>query len=148
MNAATPIFRRILIYAGILAAAIAVVGAVLGGLLVGGEGVASALVGTSLSFIFMGVTALTILFANRYASGAERLGLYFGIIMLGWLIKFVLFIVLVLALRDQPWVHPTVLLLAIIAGVVGSLAIDVIVVAKARLPHASDVSLPDSSPQE
>lgn len=144
MNTATPIFRRILIYGSILAVGIGVVGAILGGIFVGSSGVVSALVGTALAVVFMLVTAVTILVANKYATGATKIGAYFGIIMLGWLAKFILFIVLVLVLREQPWVHPTVLLLAIIAGVVGSLVVDLVVIAKSRLPHASDVTLPES----
>jgi hypothetical protein len=35
-----------------------------------------------------------------------------------------------------------VLFLAIVAGVIGSLVVDVLVVAKSRLPYASDTRLP------
>ena len=47
-----------------------------------------------------------------------------------------LFLVAMLVLRGQPWVQPMVLFLAIVATVLGSLAVDVIVVTRARIPIA------------
>ncbi len=60
----------------------------------------------------------------------------------GWLLKLVVFIVLVLVLRDAPWLNGTVLFLSLVAGVLASLVVDVLVVARSRLPYASDVVLP------
>lgn len=67
-------------------------------------------------------------------------GAFFGTIMGMFLVKFVLFIVVLVLLKDRDWVDTPVLAVAIIVGVVGSLVIDVTVIAKGRVPI--DVPLP------
>ncbi len=143
-----PVLRRILIYGAVLALGIAVVGAVIGGIVAGGIGVVSALIGTVIAVLFMGITAASILVANRYAGRESAVGAFFGIVMGGWLLKFVLFLVLVIVLKDQPWVQPVVLFLSIIAGVVGSLVVDTVVVLKSRMTYVSDVRLPTAPNNE
>jgi hypothetical protein len=138
-----PIFRQILVYGSLLAMVIAVVGAIIGGIVAGGVGVVSALVGTAISLVFMGITAGSILFANRFAGRESAIGAFFGIVMGGWLLKFVIFLVLVVLLKDQPWVAPVILFLSIVAGVIGSLVVDVVVVMKSRVAYVSDVMLPE-----
>jgi hypothetical protein len=61
---------------------------------------------------------------------------FFAVVLGGWLVKMVLFLVAMFLLRDLPWVQPVVLFLAIVATVIGSLAVDVVVVSKARIPLA------------
>ncbi len=140
-----PVFRRILVLGGFLAGGIGIVGAVVGGLVAGGTGVISALIGTALSVVFMGITAGSILLANRFAGSQGAIGAFFAIVLGGWLVKFIVFLVIVVLLKDQPWIQPVVLFLSIIAGVIGSLAVDAIVVLKSRMTYASDVTLPGSS---
>ena len=137
-----PVLRRILVYGAFLALGIMVVGAIVGGLVAGASGVVSALVGTLMAVVFMGITAGSILLANRFAGTEAAIGAFFGIVMGGWLVKFVVFLALMFLLRGQPWIQPVVLLLSIIAGVIGSLVVDVVVVMKSRMPYASDVTLP------
>lgn len=143
-----PVLRRILVYGAVLALAIAVVGAIIGGIVAGGIGVVSALIGTVIAVLFMGITAASILVANRYAGRESAVGAFFGIVMGGWLLKFVLFLVLVIVLKDQPWVQPVVLFLSIIAGVIGSLVVDTVVVLKSRMTYVSDVRLPTAPNNE
>lgn len=140
-----PVLWRILRYGGFLAIGIGVVGAIVGGLVAGGPGVLSALVGTLIAVVFMGITAGSILLANRFAGSEAGVGAFFAIVLGGWLVKFALFLVLVFILRDQPWVQPLVLFLSIIAGIIGSLVVDVVVVMKSRMTYVSDVTLPTSS---
>lgn len=137
-----PVLRRILVYGAFLALGIMVIGAIVGGLVAGASGVASALIGTVMAVVFMGITAGSILLANRFAGSEAAIGAFFGIVMGGWLVKFVVFLALMFLLRGQPWIEPVVLLLSIIAGVIGSLVVDVVVVMKSRMPYASDVRLP------
>ena len=137
-----PVLRRILVYGAFLALGIMVVGAIVGGLVAGASGVVSALIGTVMAVVFMGITAGSILLANRFAGSEAAIGAFFGIVMGGWLVKFVVFLALMFLLRGQPWIQPVVLLLSIIAGVIGSLVVDVVVVMKSRMPYASDVTLP------
>lgn len=138
----TPVLRAALTYGLLLALGIAVVGMVLGGVFAGWVGVTSALIGTAMAAVFLSITALSILIANRFIGSDLFVGLFFGIVLGGWILKFVLFIVLALVLRDQPWINPVVLFLSLIAGVIGSLVLDVIVVSRSRIPYVSDARLP------
>ncbi len=139
---AVPVFQRILIWGGILAVAIAVIGGAIGFVTAGTPGLVSALIGTAMSVLFMGITAASILLALRISKDPGSIGVFFGIVMGGWLLKFVVFLIIVFALKGQPWLAPTVLFLTIVAGVLGSLVIDVVVVAKSRMGHVSDIILP------
>ena len=137
-----PVLRRALAWGGLLAAIILVVSAVLGLVFAGLPGLFGALIGTSMAVVFMGITAASILLANRFAGSDLFVGAFFGIVLGGWLLKFIVFIVLVVLLRDADWLNATVLFLSLVAGVIASLVVDVLVVAKSRLPYASDVELP------
>ncbi|MEO7348827.1 MAG: hypothetical protein ABIW32_03045 [Terrimesophilobacter sp.] len=139
---AVPVFQRILKWGGILAIAIAVIGGATGFLTAGTPGLVSALIGTAMSVLFMGITAASILVALRVSRDPGAIGVFFGIVMGGWILKFVVFLVIVFALKGQPWLESTVLFLTIVAGVLGSLVIDVVVVAKSRMGHVSDIILP------
>jgi hypothetical protein len=138
----TPVLRDVLKYGLILAAAIAVVGMLLGGLFAGWVGVTSALIGTAMAAVFLAITALSILIANRFIGSDLFVGLFFGIVLGSWIVKFVLFLILAIVLRDQPWINPVVLFLSLIAGVVGSLVVDMIVAFRSRVPYVSDTRLP------
>lgn len=137
-----PVLKRVLKWGGVLAIGIAVVGSIVGFIFDGWIGVVSALIGTAMAVVFLGITAASILLANRFSGSDAFVGAFFGIVLGGWLLKFVLFIILALALRGQPWINPLVMFLSLIAGVIGSLVVDVLVVFKSRMPYASDVVLP------
>lgn len=143
-----PVFQRILKWGGILALAIAIVGGGIGFLTAGAPGLISALLGTAMAALFMGITAASILLALRISSDPTAIGTFFGIVMGGWLLKFVVFFIIVFALKDQPWLQPTVLFLTIVAAVLGSLVIDVVVVARSRLSYVSEVTLPEQTSDE
>ena len=129
-----PVLRRTLAYGFAFAAAIAVVGGVIGLLVAGPIAAWSAVIGAVMAGVFLGITALSILIAVRFDIVA-----FFGIVLGAWLLKFVAFIVAALALRDQPWINPTALFLSLIAGVIASLVVDVVVVMKTRMPYVSDL---------
>ena len=128
------IMQRILLWGGILAAAVAVIGGVVGWFLAAGAGVASALVGTALAIVFCMLTGLSILLAFKASRGVMISGAFFGIVLGGWLLKFVLFIVLVFVLGDQDWLHRGVAFGSLVAAVIGSLVIDCVVIATSRQP--------------
>ncbi|WP_353815487.1 hypothetical protein [Agromyces sp. SYSU T00266] len=137
-----PVLRRALTWGVAIAGGIAVVGGILGLVFAGTEGLVSALLGTLIAVVFMGITGASILLANRFAGSDLFVGAFFGIVLGGWLLKFIVFIVLVVLLRGVDWLDPVVLFLSIVAGVIGSLVVDVLVVARSRLPYASDAQLP------
>ena len=141
MNASS-IFTQILKYTGALALVIAVVGGGLGYLFAGTDGLWSALVGVGLAILFAAITAASMLVAIRFTLGA-----FFGIVMGAWLLKLVIFIVLLVALRDQPFVNDVVLFLALVVSIIGTLAVDALVVVRGRLSYVSDATLPPA-PQD
>jgi hypothetical protein len=139
-----PIFTRILKLGGLLAIAIAVVGSIVGYLVAGGIGVTSALIGTAVAVVFLAITSVSVIIATRVAKGDLISVAFFGIVMGAWLLKFVLFLVLVIVLKGQPWIQPIVLFLSLIVAVVGTLVVDVVVIARSRLPYVSDISAPSA----
>jgi hypothetical protein len=141
MNARS-IFTKILTYTGFLALAIAVVGGGLGWALAGTDGLWSALVGVALAVVFAGITAASMLIAIRF-----RLAAFFGIVMGAWLLKLVIFVVLLVLVKDQPFVDEVVLFLALVVSIIGTLAIDALVVVRGRLGNVSDAVLPPA-PQD
>lgn len=140
MNSAVPVLKKILLWGGILAIVVVVGGSIAGYLAAGWTGVTSALIGTAMAVVFLAITALSILLASRFGIGG-----FFGIVMGAWLLKFVLFLVLIFLLKDQPWIQPTVLFLCVVVAVVGTLVVDVVVIAKSRMPYVSDIALPGDS---
>jgi hypothetical protein len=134
---AIPVLKRILAWGGILAAVIAVGGSILGYLAAGGPGIVSALIGTAMALIFLGITSLSVVIASKY-----DMIVFFAIVMGAWLLKFVLFLVLIFILKDQPWIQTTVMFLSLIVAVVGTLVVDVVVIARSRMPYISDIALP------
>ena len=62
----TPILRRTLIWSGVATAALAVVAGVVGYLVGGGEGLISGLLGVLLAALFLAITGISILIANRW----------------------------------------------------------------------------------
>ena len=141
MKSAT-ILARALVYGGILTVAIAVIGSIIGYLVAGGPGLVSALIGAGLTALFMGFTALSILLAARVTKGEASSTLFFGIVLGVWLLKFIVFIVILVLLRDQPFIEPLVMFFAILAAVIGSLVVDVVAYVGARVPYVGDVQLP------
>ncbi|MFT4052790.1 MAG: hypothetical protein QM677_11165 [Microbacterium sp.] len=135
------ILRRTLVWSAVVAAVIAVVASVVGWFVAGANGVFSALLGVGLSALFLGTTAAIILFAGRM-EGPAKLHLYFGTIIVGWIVKLVIFVVALLLLRGQPWVEGRVFFFSVLANVIASLVIDMVVMARSRVPYVGDVELP------
>ncbi len=103
-STAAPVLRRALVYGAIVSFAIAVIGSVAGALVAELPGMLSALIGAGMGFVFLGLTAASILLADR-VTGSDLLSpAYFGIVIGSWIVKFVVFLVLVFSLRDAPFV--------------------------------------------
>lgn len=138
----TPVLRTTLLWSAVATAALAIIGAVVGFAVAGMDGMWSALAGVLLAAVFLAITGISILIANRWYGQDLYVPLFFAIVLGGWILKFVVFIVVLLVLRDQPWVSPVVFFVALVVGVLTSLVIDVIVLTRMRIPHVSDVVLP------
>ncbi|WP_439563695.1 hypothetical protein [Microcella sp.] len=141
-STAAPVLRRALVYGAGLSFAIAIVGSVAGALVAELPGMLSALIGAGMGFVFLGLTAASILLADR-VTGSDLLSpAYFGIVIGAWILKFVVFLALVFTLRDAAFVEPVVLFVCLVAAVIGGLVTDIIAVTRSRVPYVSDVRLP------
>jgi hypothetical protein len=141
----TPLLRTTLVWSALATAALAVIGAVVGYAVSGMNGLWSALVAVVLAAVFLGFTAGSILIANRWYGDPLYVPIFFGLVMGAWVLKFAVFIVTLLVLRDQPWLEGKVFFVALVASVVVSLVIDVVVMLRMRIPHVSDVTLPTAA---
>lgn len=138
----TPVLRTVLIWSAVVTGALLVVAAVVGFLVAGTTGLWSALLGVLLAALFLGITAASILIANRWYGDPLYVPIFFGIVMGGWILKLVIFIVVMLVLRGQPWIEPMVFFVALVVSVLASLAVDVVAVVRMRIPSVSDTTLP------
>jgi hypothetical protein len=141
------ILGRALAYGAILTVTIAAVGSLIGYLVAGSSGLVSALIGAGLTALFMALTAGSIVVASRATNGDPSSTLFFGIVLGAWLLKFVVFIAILVILRGQPFLEPLVFFFAILAAVIGSLVVDVLAFVRARESYVPGVQLPgeDSS---
>lgn len=131
-----PVFRRVLRWSAVVAAAVAVVGGAIGFAVAGLPGFVSALIGAGLALLFAGVTVLSVILAARLDT------MYFMAVILGaWLLKFVLVLGVLFAIRGQPFIHDWTLWGSLVAAVVGALVVDVVCVVTARLGYVSDARL-------
>ena len=133
-----------LIYGAIVVFLIAIVGSVIGALVAGLPGLLAALVGSAVGFVFVGVTALSVLLAARLTRDDPASPLFFAVIMGAWLLKFVAFLALVLVLRGLDAFDPFVLFFSLVAAAVGSVGADVVAVLRSRVPY-TDAALPEPS---
>ena len=131
------IFVRVLKYTAVLAIALAVLGGVIGFLVVGVNGLISALVATVVAVLFSAITAASMVLAIR-----RDLTGFFIIVMGGWLLKLVVFIVVLFALKDQPFLHPIVFYVMLVVSILGTFVIDAVVVLRSRVGYVSESVLP------
>jgi len=117
-------------------------------LVAGTSGLWSALAGVLVAAVFLGITGASILIANRWYGDDLYVPVFFAIVLGGWILKFVVFIVALFVLRGQPWIDPVVFFVAVVVSVLASLAVDVVVLLRMRVPHVSDVQLPTADPDE
>ncbi|PRY69599.1 hypothetical protein B0I08_102276 [Glaciihabitans tibetensis] len=136
MNA-SQILTKVLKYTGLLAVLLIVVGGTIGYLVDGTDGLASVLLGTAVAILFSAVTAISMIVAIKFEIVA-----FFGIVMGSWLLKMVLFIVALVLLRDQSFINDVALFISLVVAIIGTVAIDALVVTKSRMPYVSEASLP------
>ncbi|MGW8484140.1 hypothetical protein ACWGJP_13495 [Microbacterium sp. NPDC055903] len=143
-----PILRKTLVWSGVTAAVLAILAGGIGFAVAGGEGALSGLLGVAIAVLFLAITGLSILIANRWYGEPLYVPYFFAIVLGGWLLKFVVFFVLLLIIKDQPWLVDMVFFLALVAGVLASLIIDAVALLKMRLPVVSDAQLPATNPED
>ncbi len=136
------VFALSLRYGAYVTVAVAVIGSILGYVTNGIPGLLSALVGAVLAAAFMALTAVSIVVANRVTASGAEFGLFFGIIAAAWLVKLVVFVVVILIVRSQPWLSAYVFFFSVVSAVIGSLVADGFAMKRARVPYVGDIPLP------
>ncbi len=129
ISSSRQVFARALRLSALLVGAVALIGSGLGYLFAGTNGVISALIGAGISLLFSGLTILSISLGSRLPLGG-----FYGLVLGGWLLKLVLFAVLLGLLRQAEFVSGPVLFFALVGAILGGLGIDSYVALKARVP--------------
>lgn len=123
------LFKLVLKQGTLLAAAIAAFGTGMGFLLAGEKGVNSALIGAGISLVFNTLTALSVWIGSRLPLGG-----FYGMVLGGWILKIVLFMIAIGTLRGATFIDGPILFFTIVACVLGGLTIDSLAVLRARIP--------------
>jgi hypothetical protein len=127
------LFKQVLIRGSILIAAIALIGGLAGFLVAAAAGLTSALIGAGLALVFVSLTALSVAIGGRLPLGA-----FFGIVLGGWILKLVGFVLVIGLLKGADFINGPVLFFTLVASILGTLALDSVAVLKARLPLGRD----------
>ena len=125
------VMQRVLRLGALLVAGISLIGSLVGYLLAGTSGILAALAGGLAAFIFTGLTALSLLLGAKL-----NLGGFLGVVLGGWLLKMVLFLVLFRVLNGADWLSSQarpIVFFTVVAAVIGGLVLDTLIVTKARL---------------
>lgn len=128
-SSSTQVLAKALKLSAVLVVAVAALCSLVGFLIVGIEGVLTALLGAAIALVFTSMTLLSVLFGARLPLGG-----FYGLVLGGWLLKVVLFAVLLAALQRMEFIHGPTLFFAIVLSVLGSLGIDSWVVLRSRIP--------------
>lgn len=134
-----PIMRTVLRYSVYLVAAIALIGGIVGWFVAEWSGVASAIIAAGVALMFSAVTALSIMFAARVDAG-----MFMAVVLGAWILKLIAFLAILAIVKQLGFTHDWMLWGTMVAAMIGQLAIDVIVVLRARHGYVSDVELPRS----
>ena len=103
------LFRRVLVLGSSLIAAIAMIGGLVGFLVAGLAGLTSSLIGAGLTLVFG-----------------------------GWLVKVIGFVLVIGSLKGADFINGPVLFFTLVAAILGTLAVDSILVLKARITVFAD----------
>ena len=112
-----------------------VVFALIGYFVNGARGLTGGIIGAAIGGILLLLTVGSIAFANRFVRSPMYLQIFFGIVLGSWVLKLVGFVVAALLLKNQPWLDPQLLFIALVVTVIASIAMDVVIVARARVPY-------------
>jgi len=141
----TPVLRATLLWSAVVTGVVLVLAVIVGTLVAGGAGAASGGIGAGVGAIFPALTAVSILIANRFYGHPAWLQIFFGVVLGGWLLKFVLVIVAFFLLLRVEWIVPPLFFFALLATAVSSLVVDLVVISRMRLPAVSETVLPQRS---
>jgi hypothetical protein len=122
------VFSSVLKQGLYLVAAIAILGGGLGFVFAGVAGLVSGLIGASLALVFSSLTAVSVFFGGKLSLGG-----FFGVVLGGWIVKLIGFIVLIALLKGAAFIAGPVLFFTLVASILGTLVIDSLIVLKSRI---------------
>ncbi|AIC47238.1 hypothetical protein [Rhodoluna lacicola] len=132
-KASNNLFTRVLTLGSALIGAIAIIGGLVGYLVAGAPGLTSALIGAGLTLVFVTMTALSV-----WLGGKLPLAGFFGLVLGGWLVKMIGFALVIANLKGADFINGPVLFFTLVAAIIGTLAVDSVLVLKARIPVIGD----------
>ncbi|PZQ91838.1 MAG: hypothetical protein DI534_02465 [Leifsonia xyli] len=146
-SAGNPVLAKSLRWGAIFTVILAAVTGTLGFLLAGPTGLWGALLGAGLAFIFLGLTAGSILLGRRLTVDDPLSPVFYGVVLGSWVLKLVLFVLFMIWLRGQTWFDPMWFGVTVVVAVIGSLVIDALAMIRTRVPYV-DVALPEASAED
>jgi hypothetical protein len=123
------LYKKALLLSLALVALIALFGSSIGFLVAGVPGVTSALLGAAVALAFSALTIVSVWIGSKLPLAG-----FYGMVLGGWLIKVLLFAITLASLRGAEFISGPVFFFALVASVLGGLAIDSWVVLKGRMP--------------
>ncbi|AOY56282.1 hypothetical protein [Candidatus Rhodoluna planktonica] len=123
------VFKKVLVQGSILIGIIAALGSAIGFAVAGQAGLISALIGAALTLVFVSLTALSVWFGGKLPLGG-----FFGVVMGGWLVKLVVFLVLAATLKEVDFIDGPVFFFTVVAAIISTLVIDTRIALSARIP--------------
>ena len=127
------LFGRVLRLTSLTTLGIAVIGGVAGWFVKGADGVLSAAIGAAMALFFGALTVLSVWIGGRYS-----LGVFFGAVMGGWILKLVIFLGLTFALKNADFLARPVFFFTVVAAILSTLVVDALVAMKARIPAVGE----------
>ena len=122
-------FNQVVKYSLLLVAAIALIGGVSGFLVAGINGLVSALIGALVAFLFSVLTIASVFFGSKLSITG-----FYAVVLGGWLLKIVLFGIVLVVLRGQPFIEGRVLFATVVVTILGTLVVDSFAALRARIP--------------
>jgi hypothetical protein len=127
------LFSLVVKYSLILVAVIAIAGGLIGFLISGTNGLVSALIGAAIAFLFSIMTIISVFIGSKL----DITGFY-AVVLGGWLVKIVIFGIVLVALRGAEFIDGPVLFATVVATIMGTLAVDSLAALRARIPAVDE----------
>lgn len=120
-------------YSLLLVGVIAIAGGLIGFLVSGVNGLVSALIGATIAFLFSIMTIISVFFGSKL----DITGFY-AVVLGGWLVKIVIFGIILVALRGAEFIDGPVLFATVVLTIMGTLAVDSLAALRARMPAVDE----------
>ena len=127
------LFLLVTKYSLLLVGVIAIIGGLIGFLVSGANGLVSALIGATIAFLFSIMTIVSVFIGSKL----DITGFY-AVVLGGWLVKIVIFGIILVALRGAEFIDGPVLFATVVVTIMGTLAVDSLAALRARIPAVDE----------